>query len=184
MSSLGDPGPITMYGADWCADCRRAKAWFADRGIDYTYVDLIAQPDQTEVVLARNEGRKSIPVIVFADDTHLTEPSNVDLEAKVAALVGNGSPATVIDNTEASRFELRRGADLLSFADYRSRDGAIVVPHVETDPAFRGQGNAARLMDGLLEIIRADGRTIVPLCPFAAAHIRDDPEHQDLLAPR
>ncbi|KAG1648095.1 hypothetical protein GQR58_030091 [Nymphon striatum] len=30
---------ITMYGADWCGDCRRAKAWFDEREIAYTYVD-------------------------------------------------------------------------------------------------------------------------------------------------
>jgi len=183
MSTIFDPGPITMYGADWCGDCRRAKAWFADHGVAYTYVDLIEQPEQTEVVLERNEGRKSIPVIVFADDTHLTEPGDAELEAKVRSLSPRSGPR-VVENVEASRFELRDGDELLSLADYRTRDDVIVVPHVETIPAHRGQGNAARLMDGLLEIIRADGRSIVPLCPFAAAHIRDDPAHHDLLAPR
>ena len=90
--------------------------------------------------------------------------------------------AVVTEDTDASRFELREGGELLSFADYQSRGTTIVVPHVETIPAHRGRGNAARLMDGLLAIIRADGRTIVPLCPFAAAHIRDEPAHHDLLA--
>ncbi len=182
MSMIFEPGPITMYGADWCGDCRRAKAWFEDHGVDYTYVDLIAEPDQTDVVLARNNGRKSIPVVVFADDSHLTEPSDAELEAKVRTLSAPGP--TVIEDVARSRFELRDGDTVLSFADYRIRDGAVVVPHVETDPAHRGRGNAARLMDGLLATIRADGRSIVPLCPFAAAHIRDDPDHHDLLAPR
>ena len=89
---------------------------------------------------------------------------------------------TVTEDAEASRFELRQDGELLSFADYSTRGDSIVVPHVETIMAHRGRGNAARLMDGLLALIRADGRTIVPLCPFAAAHIRDDPAHHDLLA--
>jgi len=55
------------------------------------------------------------------------------------------------------------------------------VPHVETFPEHRGQGYAARLMEGLLSIIRADGRTITPLCPFAAGHVRDNEQHHDLL---
>ncbi len=182
MSALVDPGPITMYGADWCGDCRRAKAWFADHGIDYTYVDLIEEPDQTSVVLERNDGRKSIPVIVFADDTHLTEPSDDELARKVAALDAGRDELEVVEVADRSRFELRRGDEVLSLADYRVRDGAIVVPHVETMPEHRGHGHAGRLMDGLLAILRADGRTIVPLCPFAAAHIRDRPEYHDLLA--
>lgn len=91
-------------------------------------------------------------------------------------------PTTVIEDPERARFELRDGDQVLSFADYSVRGNSIVVPHVETAPAHRGQGNAARLMDGLLAQLRADGRSIVPLCPFAASHIRDDPSFHDLLA--
>ena len=79
-------GDVVMYGADWCGDCRRAKAYFADHSIEYTYVDLEANPDEVDRVLERNDGVKKIPVIVFADDSHLVEPSNADLDAKVAAL--------------------------------------------------------------------------------------------------
>lgn len=90
----------------------------------------------------------------------------------------------VTEDREAGRFELRRGGTLVSFADYHERDGAVVVPRVETLRQYRDQGYAARLMDGLLDIIRADGRTITPLCWFAAGHIRDNAQHHDLLTPR
>jgi hypothetical protein len=33
-----------------------------------------------------NGGAQSIPVIVFSDSTHLTEPSDNELKAKLAAL--------------------------------------------------------------------------------------------------
>jgi hypothetical protein len=33
-----------------------------------------------------NGGAQSIPVIVFSDSTHLTEPSDKDLKAKLVAL--------------------------------------------------------------------------------------------------
>lgn len=87
----------------------------------------------------------------------------------------------VTENTDAGRFELRRDGELVSVAAYEQRDRRVIVPHVETHPAHRGQGNAARLMDGLLDQLRASGRTITPLCPFAAEHIRDSPHHHDLL---
>ncbi len=171
-----------MYGADWCGDCRRAKAWFARNEINYEYIDLEANPDEVDTVLERNNGRKSIPVIVFADDTHLTEPSDADLDAKWAELHSASAPG-VVDNVAASRFELRsETGEVLSFADYRDRDGTLVVPHVETALEHRGQGNADRLMDGVVANLRETGRTITPLCPFAAAYLRDRPETHDLLS--
>ena len=55
----------------------------------------------------------------------------------------------VRDNPERCRYELIVDDRIVSIADY-SRDGAtLVVPHVETDPAMRGQGMADRLMRGM-----------------------------------
>ena len=183
---------ITMYGADWCGDCRRAKAWFDERDIAYDYVDLVNDPEQTERVLERNNGVKKIPVIVFPDDSHLVEPSNDELSAHVAALAEAGIRLTagaaadddapaVVENAHLGRFELLHHGQVVSFASYTSSEGSIMVPHVETAPEHRGNGYAAQLMEGLLAIIRADGRTITPRCPFAAAHIRDNEQHHDLL---
>ena len=178
---------ITMYGADWCGDCRRAKAWFEANNVDYDYVDLVENPDETQRVLERNNGVKRIPVIVFADDSHLVEPTNEQLAAKMAELASNygaaqDDGAAVIENAHLGRFELLRNGAVVSFADYRGTDSNVIVPHVETDPAHRGNGYAAQLMDGLLDILRETDRTITPLCPFAAGHIRDNERHHDLLA--
>ena len=74
---------IVMYGADWCGDCQRSKQYFADHSVEYTYIDLVQQPEQYEEVTRRNGGAKSIPVIVFADGTQLTEPSNDQLREKL-----------------------------------------------------------------------------------------------------
>jgi len=77
---------ITMYGEDWCGDCVRAKRFFADNKVDYRWVDLENDENKHFIdseVLRRNNGKKSIPVIVFADDSHLTEPTNAQLAAKL-----------------------------------------------------------------------------------------------------
>lgn len=91
--------------------------------------------------------------------------------------------SNVIDNVEASRFELRDTStgDIISFADYQDREGTLVVPHVETAMQHRGQGNADRLMAGVVANLRETSRTITPLCPFAAEYLRDRPETHDLL---
>ncbi|MEE9416542.1 MAG: GNAT family N-acetyltransferase [Acidimicrobiales bacterium] len=175
---------ITMYGADWCGDCRRAKAYFADNDVSYDYVDLEQTPEATEIVLAHNNGLKRIPVIVFDDGSHLTEPSNEALANKLASLNGSAEPFDfeIIESRDEARFELLRDGELVGFARYEQRGTTIVVPHVETLVEHRGQGYAAKLMDGLLDILRSEDRTIAPLCPFAAGHIRDNAEHHDLLA--
>jgi predicted GNAT family acetyltransferase/glutaredoxin len=175
---------ITMYGADWCGDCLRAKAWFAANDVAYSYVNLEEVPEAADIVLERNNGLKRIPVIVFPDDSHLTEPSNEALDAKMAELAGQSVEPSleVVENADAGQFQLLRDGDIVSVADFSERDGAVVIPHVGTSPEHRGQGYAGRLMDGTLDLLRTTDRTVVPLCPFAAQHIRDNERHQDLLA--
>lgn len=77
---------ITMYGAEWCGDCRRSKRLFEELGVEYTLIDTDSDLTAADKVIEINGGTKSIPVIVFADGTHLTEPSDNDLKAKLQSL--------------------------------------------------------------------------------------------------
>ena len=80
---------ITMYGADWCRDCVRAEKFFVDNNIEFQKIDLELDENEHFVeaeVLRRNNGKKSIPVIVFDDDSHLTEPTNAQLAEKLGLL--------------------------------------------------------------------------------------------------
>ena len=67
---------IVLYGATWCPDCRRSKAFLSDQRIAYRYVDLELQPDEIQTVLDLNDGKQIIPTIVFPDGSHVAEPSN------------------------------------------------------------------------------------------------------------
>ena len=77
---------ITMYGADWCGDCRRSKRLFEELDIQVNHIDVEVDKSAAEKVVEINGGAQSIPVIVFSDGTHLTEPSDNELKAKLAAL--------------------------------------------------------------------------------------------------
>lgn len=77
---------ITMYAADWCGDCRRSKRLLDSLNVKYTLVDVEADASAADKVIEINGGAKSIPVIVFADGTHLTEPSDMALKAKLEEL--------------------------------------------------------------------------------------------------
>ncbi|CAB4337960.1 unannotated protein [freshwater metagenome] len=77
---------ITMYAADWCGDCRRSKRLLESLGVKYNLIDVEADEKAAEKVIEINGGMRSIPVILFPDGTHMTEPSDIDLSAKLKAL--------------------------------------------------------------------------------------------------
>jgi glutaredoxin-like protein len=77
---------ITMYGADWCGDCRRSKRLFEELDVQVNHIDVEVDKSAAAKVVEINGGAQSIPVIVFSDGTHLTEPSDNDLKAKLTAL--------------------------------------------------------------------------------------------------
>jgi len=87
----------------------------------------------------------------------------------------------VVDNPDRHRFELIEDGQT-AFADYRRSGDQLILPHVEAPPALRGKGTAGRLMAGVLELARARGLKVVPVCPYAVAYIRRNPQYQDLLA--
>lgn len=76
---------LTMFGAQWCRDCRRTKAQLDELGVEYTYVDLEADPTAADVA-HEISGRTNIPVVVYPDATHHVEPANADVEAKLREL--------------------------------------------------------------------------------------------------
>lgn len=76
---------ITLFGADWCRDCIRTKRQLDELGVDYTYVDLVAEPAAADVA-KEISGRTNIPVVVYPDASHHVEPRNEDVEAKLREL--------------------------------------------------------------------------------------------------
>ncbi|GHH67377.1 hypothetical protein GCM10017772_09020 [Promicromonospora soli] len=80
--SIDRPERLTVYGAEWCRDCRRSKAVLDVRRVDYVYVDLAAHPARADEAEALT-GRKTIPVLVFPDGEQLVEPTNAELCAKL-----------------------------------------------------------------------------------------------------
>ncbi|MEI7652675.1 MAG: glutaredoxin domain-containing protein [bacterium] len=81
---------ITLYGATWCPDCTRSKAYLDQKKVPYTYVDLELDPTAADTVEKLNKGLQSIPTIVFSDGSILTEPTDSELGAKIADI----EPAT------------------------------------------------------------------------------------------
>jgi glutaredoxin len=74
---------ITVYGADWCGDCRRTKRWLDASGLAWTWVDRDADPAIGELLAAA--GHLAIPVVVLPDGRVLVEPTDDALADALAA---------------------------------------------------------------------------------------------------
>lgn len=74
---------ITLYGTQWCSDCKRSKKFFGEQRIHYTFVDIDMNAEGLAFVEQANNGKHIIPTIVFADGSVLIEPSNADLAMKL-----------------------------------------------------------------------------------------------------
>lgn len=73
---------VTMYGAEWCGDCRRSKKFLDSNNVNYTYVDIEHDEAGKEKAI-KISGKQSIPVIAFNDGTFMVEPSDIDLKKKL-----------------------------------------------------------------------------------------------------
>ena len=88
---------------------------------------------------------------------------------------------TVRDNPSKGRYELDIDGKIV-FANYRRDGGTLYIPYVEAPPSLRGTGAAGRLMEGVMEIARAEKLKVVPICGYAASWIRRHRQYHDLLA--
>jgi glutaredoxin len=55
--------PITMYSTMWCPDCRRAKTFLKERGVEFREVDIERDPSAEEIVIKANNGRRKVPTL-------------------------------------------------------------------------------------------------------------------------
>jgi mycoredoxin len=67
--------PPTMYTTTWCGYCRRLKNQLAREGIDIIEVDIERDPAAAEYVMIVNGGYQTVPTVLFADGSTLTNPS-------------------------------------------------------------------------------------------------------------
>jgi len=131
---------ITVYGAHWCPDCRQSKQFLGEHQIPYNWVDIEEDLAGETVVLQANNGKRIIPTIIFEDGSHLVEPTNAALAAKLGL------------KTEASRSHydlivLGGGPAGLTAALYTARE--FIDTLVIERAAFGGQAAGTEKLDNL-----------------------------------
>jgi thioredoxin reductase (NADPH) len=131
---------ITVYGAHSCPACRNSKMFLGEHQIPYRWVNIDEDAEAERSVMEMNNGRRSIPTIVFDDGSFLVQPTAAELAAKLGL------------KTEASRSQydlivIGGGPAGLTAALYAARE-AIETLVIER-AAFGGQAAGTERLDNM-----------------------------------
>lgn len=91
---------------------------------------------------------------------------------------------SVTNHPERERYEVYVDGRLAGFATYQGRPEGVALVHTQVLPEFGGMGVGSRLVGHALDDIRAQGKHVIPLCPFVTDVIRRHPEYADLVVDR
>ncbi len=67
---------VIMYSTTWCPDCRRAKSFLKDRGIEVQEINIEDDPDAEDLVIRVNHGRRKVPTIEVGGRYFACSPFN------------------------------------------------------------------------------------------------------------
>lgn len=76
-----------MYSTPWCGYCHRLKSQLEREGIVFDMVDIEQDPEAVAIVESANNGNQTVPTLVYADGTSMTNPSVAQVKQKLASLV-------------------------------------------------------------------------------------------------
>ena len=89
----------------------------------------------------------------------------------------------ITDNTELGTYEATIGGRTAAGLVYNKVGSRVILLATSVLPEFRGKGVANRLIGGVLDELRMQGKTATVTCPFAAAFVNAHPEYADVLDP-
>lgn len=81
--------PVEIYSSPLCGFCHAAKRLLKQKGVNFSEINVLAQPARKSEMLKRANGRHTVPQI-FVGDTHVggyDDLSALDRAGKLEALL-------------------------------------------------------------------------------------------------
>lgn len=162
---INDVGRVQLYGADWCPDCRRAKSFLRDSGINFEFIDVDIHPWATQKVEEINRGKRIIPTILI-DNIPYTNPDNQKLtvllsintekETKIfdTIIIGGGAAGLT-----TSIYAQRDRFDTLILEKKNIGGNAFLTEKIENYPGFHSI-SGPKLMDKMEEQAKTYGAVV------------------------
>jgi uncharacterized protein len=88
---------------------------------------------------------------------------------------------TIAHAPEHSRYELKLNDQIVGVLDYNQDGNIRSFTHTGVEPAHRGQGLAAELVDFALRETEAAGLQALPSCWYVRDHIAKHPQYMELV---
>ena len=83
-AALPDAAPVTMFTTTWCGYCVRLKKLMQREGIEFAEVNIEEDDKAADLVMQANGGNRTVPTLLFADGSALTNPSIDQVKAQLA----------------------------------------------------------------------------------------------------
>ncbi len=159
---------IRMYGAPWCPDCRRAKAFLSEHRVPYDWLDVDHDAEALRYIQELQNGGRSIPMLLFEDGSSLVEPTNEDLARKLhlkleaersfydLAIIGGG-PAGLA----AAIYAAREGIGAIVIDRSALGGQAGVTDRIDNYPGFPEGIGGAELAERFVQQARRYGVELV-----------------------
>jgi thioredoxin reductase (NADPH) len=149
---------IKVYGAPWCPDCKRAKKFLGEQRVRYDWIDVDLDEAALRYIEELQQGRRTIPTIVFPDGSYLLEPSNDELAGKLGLqlkaqrafydlIVIGGGPAGLT----ASIYAAREGIETLVIEKSALGGNAGATERIENYPGFPEGIGGGELADRIID---------------------------------
>lgn len=162
---VNEEGRVQLYGADWCPDCRRAKRYLQDNGVNYQFIDVDEHDWATKKVEEINKGKRIIPTVLIDNESY-TNPDNAKLkellkidatkETKIfdSIIIGGGAAGLT-----TSIYAQRDRFDTLILEKKTIGGNAFLTEKIENYPGFTSI-SGSELMDKMEEQAKTYGATI------------------------
>ena len=172
---------LKVYGAPWCPDCRRSKAFLSEHRLDYDWIDIDQDAGALAYVEELQNGGRSIPTVILPSGDTLIEPSDEELAQALGiqvrpqrqfydlAIIGGG-PAGLA----ASIYAAREGIDTVVIERSALGGQAGLTNRIDNYPGFPDGVDGDDLMSKFVAQARRFGVELLSAVGAAEIDISSD----------